>query len=234
MCTIVNMRLLSDDRTSRARIRDEALNLFAEFGPDMVTIRGVAERADVSPSLVIRHYRSKDGLRAAVDNHVVDTFETILAQVSIPIDDEQSEPTALLSFVEMVSGSLPRDSAIPAYLGRMLITGGPSGPALFQRLHDMSRATLAEMVTRGSAVAGVDPEVRAAFLLVNDLAAVILRDRLTEVLGVDPMSPDGLRRWGAEVLTVYRGGLLDDAGSPPASNNAGNLHNGPEIERNPQ
>jgi hypothetical protein len=49
--------------------------------------------------------------------------------------------------------------------------------------------------------------VRAAFLLVNDLAVVILRDRLREVLGVDPLSGAGLRRWGAEVLAIYGGGL---------------------------
>lgn len=75
------MRLLPDDRTARARIRDEALQLFAEFGPHAVTVRGIAERAGVSPSLVIHHYGSKDGLRAAVDGHVIQVFEAILAQV---------------------------------------------------------------------------------------------------------------------------------------------------------
>jgi hypothetical protein len=48
---------------------------------------------------------------------------------------------------------------------------------------------------------------RAAFLLVNDLAVLILRDRLREVLGVDPLSGHGMRRWGTEVFAVYREGL---------------------------
>lgn len=228
------MRLPSDDRTARARIRDEALQLFAELGPDVVTVRGIAERAGVSPSLVIRHYGSKDGLRAAVDGYVIQVFEAMLAQVSDPTIDRRPESAVPLSFVEVVTESLPHDSAIPAYLGRMLLAGGPAGANLFQRLHDMSKATLSEMIAGGSAAPGTDPEVRAAFLLVNDLAVVILRDRLTEVLGLDPVSPDGLRRWGTEVLSVYRGGLLDDAAPRSGTNNSGaDLRNETENERNP-
>lgn len=63
------------------------------------------------------------------------------------------------------------------------------------------------MMATGMASAGADPEVRAAFLLVSDLAVVILRDRLREVLGLDPLSAEGMRRWGAEVLSVYRDGV---------------------------
>src|SRR5690625_4959917 len=210
-CTIVNMCLHADDRTARARIRDGALELFAAFGPDAVTVRGIAARAGVSPSLVIRHYNSKNGVRSAVDAYVVDVFEAMMAQVSAPSCDERSEPAVPLSFVEMVTKSLPHDSAIPGYLGRMLIAGDPAGSALFQRLHDVSKTTFADMIASGSATLGHDPDVRAAFLLVSDLAVMILRDRLTEVLGVDPISPDGLHRWGTEVLSVYRGGLLHDA-----------------------
>lgn len=211
MFIIVYVRSLSDDRTARARIRDEALQLFAEFGPDAVTVRGIADRAGVSPGLVIRHYGSKDGLRTAVDDHVTEVFEVMLAQLSDRDGDHQSDAAVPTSFVDVVAESLPQDSAIAAYLGRMLITGGPAGSALFRRLHEVSRGTLAELTAAGSAVGGADPEVRAAFLLANDLAVVILRARLTEVLGVDPLSPDGLRRWGAEVLSIYRGGLLDGA-----------------------
>jgi TetR/AcrR family transcriptional regulator, regulator of cefoperazone and chloramphenicol sensitivity len=53
--------------------------------------------------------------------------------------------------------------------------------------------------------------VRAAFLLVNDLAVLLLRDRLAEVLGVDPLSRAGMARWGREVLTVYAAGLSGPA-----------------------
>ena len=53
-----------------------------------------------------------------------------------------------------------------------------------------------------------DAEVRAAFLLVNDLAVVLLRDQVHEVLGIDPLARSGMERWTAQVLDVYSRGVL--------------------------
>lgn len=205
---MVNMKLLPDDRTARARIRDEALWLFGSRGPDAVTVRDIAAAAGVSAALVIRHYESKDGLREAVDDYVARVFEEMLAQVSHPSDASGPfDLSAVPTLADVVATYLPVDSAIPAYLGRLLIAGGPLGSALFRRLHELSEQALAGLVAAGAAAEGMDPAVRAAFLLVNDLAVMILRERLTEVLGVDPLSVAGIRRWGAEVLSIYRGGL---------------------------
>jgi TetR/AcrR family transcriptional regulator, regulator of cefoperazone and chloramphenicol sensitivity len=214
--TITNGCSLPDDRTARARIRDEALRLFGNRGPDAVTVRDIAAAAGVSPSLVVRHYGSKEGLRDAVDDHVARIFEVMVNQISQPRDaGNPFEARALPTLAEVVSRFLPPDSAIPAYLGRMLLTAGSAGGALFRRLHALSRQALAELSETGWATSGADPEVRAAFLLVNDLAVVILRARLTDVLGVDPLSDPGLRRWGAEVLSIYRHGLRGRPDSHP-------------------
>jgi AcrR family transcriptional regulator len=204
----VNVQSLPDDRTARARIRDEALRLFGHHGPDAVTLRDIAAAADVSPALVIRHYGSKEGLREAVDDHVGRVFEVMLAQVSEPSDaGGPFDLEALPTLAEVVAASLPADSAVPAYLGRMLLAGGPVGSALFRRLYALSRQVLAGLSEAGLAAAGADPEVRAAFLLINDLGVVILRARLGDVLGIDPLSAAGLRRWGTEVLSIYQAGL---------------------------
>lgn len=89
----------------------------------------------------------------------------------------------------------------------MLTSGGPAGSALFRRLYEVSQEALSGTMAAGSAPGGTDPAVRAAFLLVNDLAVLILRDRIREVLGIDPLSAAGLRRWGGEVLAAYRDGI---------------------------
>ncbi|MFV9455334.1 TetR/AcrR family transcriptional regulator [Rhodococcus sp. NM-2] len=205
------MRSPSDDRTARARIRDEALTLFAAHGPDAVTVRDIAAAAGVSPALVLRHYGSKDGLREAVDEHVARTFEAMLEQVSNPAETGPFDAAALPAMTHAVIDLLPADSAIPGYLGRMLLTGGPKGSGLFGRLHAASRDTLARMADAGHADPGADPDVRAAFLLANDLAVLLLRPRLQEILGVDPLSSAGMRRWGAEALSIYRNGLGGNA-----------------------
>ncbi|OBH72066.1 TetR family transcriptional regulator [Mycobacterium mantenii] len=197
-----------DDRTARARIRDEALRLFAERGPDVVTLRDIANAAGVSPALLIRHYGSKDGLVDIVDNHVVTTFEALLTKMTEQTVVVGLEPTAMPSLLDGLATYLPPDSPIPAYLSRLLINGGNAGSALFDRLFRLSQTTLDAMVAAGTASRGADAAVRAAFLLVNDLAVLTLRPRLTEVLGVDPLSDAGMRRWAGEVFAIYRDGLV--------------------------
>lgn len=199
---------LPDDRTARARIRDEALRLFAERGPDAVTLRDIANAASVSPALLIRHYGSKDGLVEIVDNHVVATFEVLLTKMTEQTAVVGLEPTAVPSLLDGLATYLPPDSPIPAYLSRLLINGGSAGSALFDRLFRLSQTTLDAMVAVGTASRGADAAVRAAFLLVNDLAVLTLRPRITEVLGVDPLSDEGMRRWAGEVFAIYRDGLI--------------------------
>ena len=52
----------------------------------------------------------------------------------------------------------------------------------------------------------------------NDLAVLLLREPLADVLGIDPLSAAGMARWGREMLAIYAAGLMsvplgDDA--PP-------------------
>jgi AcrR family transcriptional regulator len=216
---MVNMQSPSDDRTARARIRDEALRLFAEHGPDAVTLRDIAASAAVSPALIVRHYGSKDGLREAVDNHVVQIFEMLLTQAVQAPQDDGTDPGLPPPLLDGLTARLPPDSAIPTYLGRLLTTGGPAGSALFHRLYAASTEGLAAMTASGMAVPGDDPAVRAAFLLVNDLAVLILRRHLTEVLGIDPVSTPGMKRWAGEALTIYRDGLKARHPHDPAPRN---------------
>jgi hypothetical protein len=58
-----------------------------------------------------------------------------------------------------------------------------------------------------------DEPVRDAFLLANDLALLLLRPHISQVVGIDPLARDGLVRWSAEVLDVYTGGIFVTA--PP-------------------
>lgn len=214
MYTIVAVRSPFEDRTARAIIRDEALRLFAERNADAVTVRDIAAAAAVSPALVLRHYGSKDGLRAAVDEHVVRVFEGSLSTAATATGDSgPSNPAAAQSLAEQVAQQLPGDSPIPTYLARMLVGGDPGAAALFKKLHTLSEHTLSGLVNAGLATDGGDLAARAAFLLANDLAVLMLRNRLSEVLGVDPLGVAGLRRWGQQVLAIYRDGLTSGADS---------------------
>lgn len=70
------------DLTARAVIRDQALRLFAEHGPEAVSLRRVAAEAGVSPGLVAHHFGSRAGLRQAVDDHVAGLFDDLFATMA--------------------------------------------------------------------------------------------------------------------------------------------------------
>jgi TetR/AcrR family transcriptional regulator, regulator of cefoperazone and chloramphenicol sensitivity len=213
------MRSVIDDRTARAVIRDEALRLFAARGPDAVTVRQIAVAAAVSPGLVLHHFGSKDGLRAAVDEHVLGLFDRMLGEMTG--EDAGAglyDPAASGSVAEAIAKHLPAGSPVPGYLRRLLLADGEAGRELFRRLFALSAATLDALTAAGLAAPGADPAVRAAFLLVNDLAVLLLRDHLGTVLGTDPLSSPGMARWAGEVLTIYGGGLL---AAPPAAASQG-------------
>jgi AcrR family transcriptional regulator len=202
------MRSSSGDRTARAVIRDEALRLFAARGPDAVTVRQIAAAAGVSPGLVVHHFGSKDGLREAVDQHVVASFEAMLVEMTGEGAPGFYDPAATGSLAEAIAAYLPPESPAPAYLRRMLLDGGEAGRRLFRRIFELSKTALAAMASAGLASPGADPAVRAAFLMANDLAVLLLREHLTDVLGTDPLSREGLARWAREVLAIYAAGLI--------------------------
>ena len=199
------MRSAPGDRTARAVIRDEALRLFAEDGPDAVSVRQIAAAAGVSPGLVIHHFGSKNGLREAVDAHVLAMFGAMLGELTT---GDLYDPGAAGSLAEAVARYLPPGSPVPGYLRRLLLAGGDPGRELFRRLYQGSRAALDAMSEAGLAARGADPAVRAAILMSNDLAVLLLRDQLAEVLGEDPLSAAGIARWGREMLAIYAAGLM--------------------------
>jgi hypothetical protein len=64
------------------------------------------------------------------------------------------------------------------------------------------------MVEMGVARPSEDPDVRAAFLLVNDLALILLRTEIALAIGADPLTPEGIERWAREASIVYAEGAF--------------------------
>lgn len=204
MFSILNMCSASGDLTARAVIRDQALELFAAEGPDAITVRRIASAAGVSPGLVIHHFGSKELLRAAVDEHVASVFDGLFAQAAAG----ELDMTDGASLSEAFLRALPPGSPVPRYLRRLLLSGDSTGTEVVRRWFRASQAIVEALVAGGVLAPGRDPVVRTAFLMVNDLVLLLLRDQLTDVLNVDPLGPDGMRRWADEVLSIYRDGLF--------------------------
>ncbi len=71
-----------EDLTGRARIRDAAMLEFAEHGAKGATIRGIAKAAGVSPALVQHHFGTKEALRRACDEYVIETIRETKQEAS--------------------------------------------------------------------------------------------------------------------------------------------------------
>jgi AcrR family transcriptional regulator len=193
----------SDDRKTSAIIRDTAMELFADRGVAGVSVRDIAAAAGVSPSLVIHHFRSKEGLRAEVDRHVTGFVERMLAELSV-----YAAGTDQATFVQLFVGELEHQPALFAYVRRLLIDDGPAGDALFDRLYEVTLEGIDRLVAQGLVRPAHDERTRAAFLLSNDLGAMILRRQLDRVLGGDLLSKPVLERWTVEIMDVYVNGMF--------------------------
>ena len=185
------------------------MRLFAERGVADVSVRQIAAAAGVSPSLVIHHFGSKEGLKRAADDRATAFLREFLAQLADPAASEASSLAAALA------EGLEREQAMLGYLRRLLVDGGPSGDALFGDLLAATTAAMSAMTAAGVTRPTADEQARAAFLLVNDLAVVLLRERLAVALGADPLAGPGLERWTGAVMDVYSAGVFTAGQQPP-------------------
>ncbi|QZH60816.1 TetR/AcrR family transcriptional regulator [Mycolicibacterium farcinogenes] len=121
---MANPRATNEDLTAKARIRNAALDLYSKSGPDRISLRTIASEAGVTLGLVQHHYKSKAGLRAAVDQLVVDYFATALA--TVPDIDRPSDLAATRD--SAVRQMLEENPAVVNYVRRAILD--PSGENL--------------------------------------------------------------------------------------------------------
>lgn len=192
-----------DDRTARARVRDAALELFAEHGEDRVTIRQVADLAGVSPALVVHHFGSKAGLREAVVDHVRAWMDELIEAATDEQMTDDLQAGELASISDVITGSFPEGAPLPRYLRRLLMTGDPAATELMRSWHRRSVEIFRDLDAAGLIEAGPDPETRAALTMTADFGLLMLTDQWREVLGYDPLRGEGLARWAAEAMRTY-------------------------------
>lgn len=121
------------DLTARARIRDAALTSFAEQGFAETTMRSIAQDAEVSLALVQHHFGSKDGLRAACDDYVVDVLAERL--VRLDGDGRLADPDVLTD--------LTREAPLLLrYLARAAVDDSAAASTVFDQLANGAEAFL--------------------------------------------------------------------------------------------
>jgi AcrR family transcriptional regulator len=183
------------DLTARARIREAALEHFAEQGYDRATIRGIAQSAMVSPGLLRHHYGSKSALRKACDEYV---FEMLHPVDGLGLEDLTSS-----------AGTHRTSSRFSPYLARSLADGSPSAGAIFDEMVTMTEQRLARADRSRPDPPPVDRRIRAALVTAMALGIPLLHDHVSRAIGTDMFEPEGEQLVALALLDIYSHRLLD-------------------------
>ncbi|AIV35103.1 TetR/AcrR family transcriptional regulator [Streptomyces sp. R1] len=198
------------DLTGRARLREAALELFAERGFEATSTRAVAAAAGLSPALVTRHFGSKQGLRAAVDAYVLDRITEQLRALDPSTD--------LMASLGSASAHLfGADPVLRGYLRHVLMEDSAASAELFGRLLSGARAEVDRLTTAHQGE-GEGPDTEwAAFQMLCLILGPLLLERVMQPQLDEPMfAPAVLARRSAAnqklLLRGYYGHLEGEAG----------------------
>lgn len=186
----------------RTRIRDMAIELFGQHGFDTTELSAVAEAAGVSTPLVIQEFGSKEGLRKACDDYILESIRTAKSEAL-----QSMSPTIWFAQLARIESYAPMVS----YLVRNMLSGGELGQALMRQMIDNAEEYLEEAVRAGTIKPSRDPTARATFLAMSGGGGFLLylnmHDNPTDMTAV-------LRDYSNDMilpaLELYTHGLLAD------------------------
>jgi AcrR family transcriptional regulator len=199
----------ADDSGGAGRIRAAALELFSAEGVRPVTLRRVAQRAAVSPGLVLHHFGSKTGLVEQVSALVVERVQQALAPAPVEELGVDAVPLRLARVHELFR----HDESLIGYVRRLLLDGAPEGLELFSTIMRDVRTTYAQLRAVGAMRSPADDMVHLQVVLVS-LAPLLVRPFLEMCVPAQLDSDQALRRWREAQFALFAAGD-DEVGSGP-------------------
>ncbi|MBH0776395.1 TetR/AcrR family transcriptional regulator [Nocardia bovistercoris] len=192
------------DLTTTARIRDAAIDVFGENG-FQVGVRAIATAAGVSPGLVNHHFGSKEGLRAACDERVL---EIIRVEKSKAID--APGPTGMINALAEIEVYAP----VVAYMLRSFQAGGALAESLLEHMIDDAEKYTQHAVATGRIKPSRDPAARARYLVLCNVGAMNLyiqmRQQREGKLNYRKVIRDLAEETTFPALELYTQGMLTD------------------------
>jgi len=193
----------NDDRSTPARIRDAAIRHVGEHGWERTTSREIAAEAGVPVGLVNYHFGSKDGLRQACDDWVVDV---ILANKSILLS--ASSP---LGRIDGYLDEHPELRPLNNYIGRSMRSGGPLAEHLFESMVATTQEMFAAAADAGTFRRFDDPYAAAVILVAYGIGASIYAPTIARLLGgKDVLDGETYAKYGRTTMDIFSQPLIID------------------------
>jgi AcrR family transcriptional regulator len=147
-----------------ARIRDAAIVRFGREGFG-VGLRAIAADADATAGSIIHHFGSKDGLRRACDDHVLEWLR---------VEKEKAVTDASATSLLARMAEVERFAPVVRYLLRSIQTGGALAAAMAEHMISDAEAYLAAGEAAGVIRASRDPAARTRFLAYQNLGSLVV------------------------------------------------------------
>ncbi|MFC4128062.1 TetR/AcrR family transcriptional regulator [Nocardia rhizosphaerae] len=195
----------SPELTTAARIRDTAIDLFGDQG-FRVGVRAIATAAGVSPGLVNHHFGSKDGLRAACDERVLEIIRDEKLRAI-----RATGPTGMLDAMAQIEMYAP----LVAYILRSFQAGGTLAESLLEHMIADAEQYMQTAVDEGKLKPSRDPAARARYIVLCHVGAMnlYLQMRIQHEGKLDYRK--ALRELSEEItfpaLELYTQGVLTDS-----------------------
>jgi AcrR family transcriptional regulator len=191
----------SADLTAAARIRDAAIEQFGQHGFG-VGLRAIADAAGVSAALVIHHFGSKEGLRKACDDFVVEEIRSSKSETI-----QSTDPATWFAALAEIESFAP----LVSYLVRSMQSGGELAKMLWQSMIDNAYEYMEEGVRAGTVRPSRDPYARARFLSLAGGGALLLYLQMHETpTDLKAVLRDYSRDMVLPSLEVYTEGVMAD------------------------
>ncbi|MEI5523557.1 TetR/AcrR family transcriptional regulator [Streptomyces brasiliscabiei] len=148
----------------RRTMVDAAITLFSQQGVRGTGVAAIAERAGVTPSALIHHFGSKDGLVQAV---LEEADRRALARLSIAPDAEPTLDQAFAWLLKDVEHTAAAERELTALHTTLTAENLEPGAALHTWFRDRGRALRAQLdalFTRAAADGSIRPDVRPDLL----------------------------------------------------------------------
>lgn len=194
---------MNDDLTSKAKLRDAAIELTSEGRP--LTARSVAERAGVSTGLIRHYYGSMDGLTQACDQHIADVIR------------ESKEDALANSGMINVFGAVAAtgDAHVMAYLARRLTEDSEQINDLVDLLATDAAAYIQQAIDADFMAPLSDVKTAAQMLTIYSLGSLALHDHLERLMDIDVTSSDlrsqpGIKRYLTVQFEIFRALMPDE------------------------
>ena len=166
---------------------------FADKGFRGATMRGIAAAAGVSLGLVQHHFGSKEELRAACDERVL---ELVRAKVAALEDGSFSDPQVLATLMAMAP-------AVQRYVGRALVDGSARIDAVVDEVMAKGEQFLTTWWPDRFVAGTRRTRDAAAVMIAINTSTMVLQHHLARRMDVEPWSETAIRRIVVATLEVY-------------------------------